>query len=125
MKRVIVGLCLALASASLLSGCAGDYDANPSRFYLESNRPCSVEQVAQQLPADLIAQETTVKLYAYQDGQRHLVKTEVYPADTVSAAEILQKLPSSGRYWLETELKDSNRTLTYQAELCDSKITLR
>ncbi|MGM9991316.1 MAG: hypothetical protein ACI376_00470 [Candidatus Bruticola sp.] len=124
MKKFILSFCLALASASLLSGCAGDYEANPSRFYLESNRPCSIEQVAQQLPADLIAQETTVKLYAYKDGQRRLIKTEVYPANTISAAEILQNLPSSGHYWLETDLKSSNRTLTYKAELCDSQLTL-
>ena len=125
MHKSILRFGLTIFAITLLAGCTGNDPNNPGRYYLESHNPCSIEQVAQEMPSDMLSQETTIRLYAYQNGQRQLVKTNTYAARTVNAAQILRELPTSGRYYLEAELKGSMRTLTYKAELNDSQITLR
>ncbi len=125
MSKSILRFGLIILASAILTGCAGNDENNPGRYYLESNRPCPIEQVAQKLPSDILPQETTVKIYAYHNGQTQLVKTATYAANTVNSAKILQDLPTSGHYYLEAQLKGSTRTLTYKAELNDAQITLR
>ncbi len=125
MHKSILRFGLLILATAFLSGCTGNDDNNPGRYYLESNRPCPIEQVAKNLPSDILPGETTIKLYAYTDGQPQLIKTATYAPHTVSAAKVLQDLPTSGHYYLEAQLKGSIRTLTYKAELKDANITLR
>lgn len=125
MHKSILRFGLIIVAAALLSGCTGNDDNNPGRYYLESNRPCPIEQVAKSLPSDVLPGETTIKLYAYTDGQLQLVKTATYASHTVNAAKVLQDLPTSGHYYLEAQLQGSVRTLTYKADLKDANITLR
>lgn len=123
MNKSILRFGLIILAVAFLSGCTGNDDNNPGRYYLESNRPCPIEQVAQNLPSDMLPSETTVKLYTYNNGQRQLLKTSTYAANTVNAAKVLRDLPTSGHYYVETQLKNSVRTLTYKAELQDAQIT--
>lgn len=122
MQKSILRFGLIILTAAVLSGCTGNDENNPGRHYLESNHPCPLEQVAKSMPADVLPQETTIKLYAYQNGQRQLIKTATYAANTVNAAQILQTLPAKGHYYLEAQLRGSVRTLTYKAELKDAQI---
>lgn len=123
MNKSILRFGLIILAAAFLSGCTGNDDNNPGRYYLESNRPCPIEQVAQNLPSDMLSSETTVKLYTYNNGQRQLLKTSTYAANTVNAAKVLRDLPTSGHYYVEAQLKNSVRALTYKAELQDAQIT--
>ena len=124
MYKSILRFGLTLFAITLLAGCTGNDPNNPGRYYLESNAPYSLQQVAQNMPSGTLPQEATIKLYAYKDGQRQLVKTEKYAAHTVSAAQIVRDLPVSGHYYVEAELKGSMSTLTYQAELNDAQLTI-
>ena len=101
MKKI---LCASLIiSAAVLTGCSGNVESEPGRWYTDA-QPCTAAELAASLPSGAVSQSVTIELYEDKNGQETKVQVKKYEAGTAAAEEIFSQLPVSGRFYADISL---------------------
>lgn len=120
--RLSLQLTALALGAGLLAGCSGNVDSDPSRFYLESNRPVELQQLARELPQQKLESSSQLKVYSYES--RELVTSRQYAAQSVNLAQVAADLPTQGEYWVDFQISTPQGPVAYRGHLKDGLFSL-